>query len=85
AMVRPGDSIDLVGPQGMVAQAVRVLRVDADEGSAPGGVLGGGALSVQDPRGGLVVAMDPSSVEALARVPADALGRPALTLTVRAS
>jgi Flp pilus assembly protein CpaB len=86
AMVRPGDSVDLVGPQGVVARAVRVLRVDADERSARGGVLGGGALGgVQDPQGGLVVAMDPSAVEALARVPADALGRPALTLTVRAS
>jgi hypothetical protein len=86
-MVRPGDTVDLVGPQGVVARAVRVLGVDA--GPTTGGLMGSGSLSSgslgTDEGAGLVVGVDEADAAQIARTPADAMGRPALTLLLRDS
>lgn len=85
AMVSPGDRVDLVGPGGTVARGVLVLRTDDFSGSASAGLVSGAGAGPrsQDPTG-IVVAAGHDSAEAIARSPVDALGRPSLTLVLRA-
>jgi Flp pilus assembly protein CpaB len=85
AMVQPGDLVDLVGPDGVVAASVPVLTLDSDaRGAQSQGLVGaaplGGSTSGSD---GLVVGVDETAAEAMARLPADAMGRPPLTLVLR--
>jgi hypothetical protein len=89
AMVQPGDEVDLVGPHGVVALAVRVLQLDPGPQSGPRRLMGAGSLGAAagggGGPGGLVVAVDESDAKAIAAVPADAMDRPVLTLVLRAS
>jgi Flp pilus assembly protein CpaB len=83
AMVSPGDTVDLVGPDGVLARAVRVLSVDGTPGAA-GGLMGSGSTGT-DGGTGVVVGVDESEAALLARAPADAMGQPALMLVLRAA
>ncbi len=85
AMVRPGDRVDLVGPEGVVARGAPVLAVDAGPTGDFGAVLNGpGALGGSDLEGaGLTVAVDQTTVLDLSAVQQDALGRPRLALVLR--
>jgi pilus assembly protein CpaB len=89
AMVQLGDEVDLVGPHGVVALAVRVLQLDPGPQSGPRRLMGAGSLGAAagggGGPGGLVVAVDESDAKAIAAVPADAMDRPVLTLVLRAS
>jgi hypothetical protein len=85
AMVSAGDRVDLVGPGGTVARGVLVLRSDDFSGSSSGGLVPGAATSPRSVEpAGIVVAAGHESAEAIARAPVDALGRPSLTLLLRA-
>jgi hypothetical protein len=84
SMIRAGDRIDLVGPDGVAARAVMVLRVDELSGDALGGLTAvqpAAPASAGPP--GIVVAAGHDTAEAVARTPLDALGRPALTVVLR--
>jgi Flp pilus assembly protein CpaB len=81
AMVRPGDTVDLVASTGdTVAAAVTVLTVDAGSGAGAGGFTGlaGGV-------GGLVAAVTPDQARRLAGAPPDELGGSSVTVVLRAS
>jgi Flp pilus assembly protein CpaB len=80
-LVTTGDAVDLVAPEGTVARDVRVLAVDPSAG-ASGGLMGGSTGG--DGSSGIVVAVDEAQALAIARTPADAMGRPALTLVLTA-
>jgi hypothetical protein len=84
SLVSAGDRIDLWGPDGPVARAVVVLRVDtsvtADFGAPIGGPARGGPV-VEG--GGLVVSAGQEVASAILAVPEDALGRPQLELVLR--
>ncbi|QGN59072.1 SAF domain-containing protein [Nostocoides sp. HKS02] len=84
AMVRPGDRIDLVSPDGVAARAVLVLRVDQFSGDSSDPLVSASrvASSAAAPSG-LIVAAGHDTAETLARTPLDALGRPALTVVLR--
>jgi len=85
SMLSAGDRVDLVGPHGVVARALLVLRVDrpvrtdfgaviSGEGSSSGYVLDGP---------GLVVAAGQEAVRAIAGAPVDASGRPDWRVVLR--
>lgn len=79
AMVRPGDTIDLVAANGQtVAAAVTVLAVsggsELGDGGLPGLVAGGG---------GLVAAVTAEQARGLASAPPDELGGSAVTVVLR--
>ena len=83
-MLGPGDRVDLVGPQGMVARGVVVLRADLPSGGAATGLLPGQRSNTVPGVGtGIVVAAGHDTAEAIARLPLDALGRSALTVLLR--
>ncbi len=85
SMVGAGDRVDLLGPDGVVAHAVVVLRVDRVFTTDFGAVLQGPGSSsgnaVDGP--GIVVAAGQGTAEAIAAVPPDPLGRTALSLVLR--
>ena len=85
SMVRPGDHVDLVGPEGVVARSAPVLAVDAVFTTDFGAVLNGpGSSSGNNLEGaGLTVAVDQPTVLDLSTVQQDALGRPQLSLVLR--
>lgn len=83
AMVGAGDRVDLVGPAGTVARGVLVLHTDDSLDPTPGLVPGARSGASQDGPTGIVVAAGHEDAQAIARTPADAMGRPALTLVLR--
>lgn len=85
AMVSAGDRVDLVGSVGIVARGVLVLRTDdVLDASSVGLVPSAPAGAPADGPVGIVVAAGHETAEAIARTPVDAMGRPALTLLLRA-
>jgi Flp pilus assembly protein CpaB len=81
AMIGAGDRVDLLGSSGVVARSVLVLRVErADSSAASASGLSGAA----EASAGLVVAASRTAAEAIARLPADQLGQPALTVVLTA-
>lgn len=80
SMVDAGERVDLLDPEGPVARGLIVLRVDRP---APADGLGGMGSSA-DVGAGMVVAADAGTAAALAAAPLDALGRPSLTVVLRA-
>ena len=86
SMLSAGDRVDLVGPEGVVARALLVLRVDRPVRTDFGAVISGEGSSsgyvVDGP--GLVVAAGESAVEAIAAAPRDPTGRPDWRVVLRA-
>ena len=84
SMVRPGDRVDLVGPEGIVARGAPVLAVDASTTGDPGVALDGLGSSGNDLEGaGLTLAVGQATILDLSSVQQDALGRPQLSLVLR--
>ena len=85
AMLRPGDRLDLVGPGGVVAREVLVVRAGDEASASPGGLVpAAGSLGIgPDGPPGIIIAAGQAAAEAIAGVPPDALGRPALTPLLR--
>lgn len=84
SLVQPGDHVDVIGASGTVAHDVLVLRTDDPMRSGSGPLLsaqGRGASSGSS--SGIVIAAGHSTAEAIARIPLDPMGRPALTLVLR--
>ena len=84
SMVSAGDRVDLWGPDGPVARAVVVLRVDTTLTADFGATIGGPAPSGSVVEGGgLVVSAGQEVATGILAVPDDALGRPQLELVLR--
>jgi len=79
AMLRPGDTVDLLAPTGeTVAAAVTVLAVAGGSDAGAGGLAGLGAGE-----GGLVAAVTADQARRLASAPPDELGGTAVTVVLR--
>jgi len=83
ALAHAGDHVDLISsPSGTVlGQDVTVLAVDAPEGDASPGLVGGGDTS----RPGVVVALTPATAARLATVTGSDLAGSSITLALRRS
>ncbi len=83
ALAHAGDHVDLISsPSGTVlGQDVIVLAVDAPEGDASPGLVGGGDTS----RPGVVVALTPATAARLATVTGSDLAGSSITLSLRRS
>ena len=83
ALAHAGDHVDLISsPSGTVlGQDVIVLAVDAPEGDASPGLVGGGDTS----RPGVVVALTPATAARLATVTGSDLAGSSITLALRRS
>jgi hypothetical protein len=84
SMVSAGDRVDLWGPDGPVARAVVVLRVDTVQ-SADVGVIPGSRTSASQAleSGGLIVSAGQEVASAILAVPEDAMGRSQVELVLR--
>jgi hypothetical protein len=84
SMVSAGDKVDLWGPDGPVARAVVVLRVDKSLTTDFGSVIQGqGSSSGYDLDGtGLVVSAGQEAAQRILAVPDDALGRSQIALVL---
>jgi hypothetical protein len=84
SMVSAGDRVDLWGPDGPVARAVVVLRVDKSLPTDFGSVINGqGSSSGYATEGsGIVVSTGQEVVQRVLAVPEDALGRPQIGLVL---
>lgn len=84
SMVSAGDTVDLWSPEGPVARAVVVLRVDKSRATDFGSVIQGEGSSsgYALEGGGLIVSAGQEAARRILAVPEDALGRPRLQLVL---